>query len=638
MSNTPHLDPAAILGHVTFPSQWTVIGPFAGNTGTPPPAALQAVPDTLTIDGTRRAAAQLTPVRQQAQFGKWFGKPPYSEQQSVFIFLPFHSDTAQKVTLGLGADWYFEAWLGGDQIIDQMDDGNVVAPPAIHNHMRDVQVQPGDHLLVVRLVNGKGEPMLAAGGPDELRAGDFATILPPPDHELDAQALLERYPPDPQASISWEMPEGFDPRVPGLGMRQLKEAEHLDLMRCLPSTSPADEGGSGRYESVVHGTWNHNLSSFVYKDRLIGIWHNHAQDENGPGSRTLARVGKVINERGDIDWGGEENLIELAPAAVPVRRRLLQADEDAVRDAQASGYFRLVDDRLIFCGKLTALHGVTTRVPRGIPWEEVLAPEDFAFGKSAQTPADKFAVWDLDFRFYQEWGIKDDRFQPLSPLYKEKELADKLPMTTELSLPLEPLLPPYGDAPLLDEAPDTFQALVSQAMAQGADGLRYRPGTEHLTEDGTNGLCHGEEYRRPDGTWVAVRENQRPRVHPFFYAAEKRDAEAFYPPARRSNLYGAVKPAPGTLPDGRVYLVINSPNRQNMFLTVSADGRHFDQTWFLRYERLSDFTPGAMKNEGSAGAGPQYFKSAVLGQSLWLIYSISKEHIGATRVPIAALT
>ena len=74
-----------------------------------------------------------------------------------------------------------------------------------------------------------------------------------------------------------------------------------------------------------------------------------------------------------------------------------------------------------------------------------------------------------------------------------------------------------------------------------------------------------------------------------------------------------------------------------MFIVISRDGKVFDRTWFLLHRQLKDFTPGAMKNEGGPGGGPQYFAPAVVGESLWLVYSISKEHIGATRVPVAAL-
>lgn len=632
-------DQTTITGEVMFPEQWTVFGPFDGTEVSIPPESLRTIPGTLSIGDQRSEGQPVTPTRNQYQFTPFYGEPPYDKPRSAFIFALLNSESDQEATLGVGADWFFRVHVNGEVVLDLMEEGNGAGRPAIDNHLVNVRLIQGDNVLVVHLVNGKGAPLLALGGPGELRQGDFKSILPPPDNELDAKQLMEKYPADPDAPIRWVAPDGFDPRKPGLGIPELPEAEHVELLHCLPSEAPADEGGSGVYESLRHGTWNHNNSVFVFKDRLLGIWHNHARDENGPGSRVLARVGKILNDDGDVDWGGEENLVELAPPAVPVRRRLLVSDDDAVRDAQAVGGFKQIGDRLLFQGSLQALHGVTTRIPRNIPAGEIQTPESYAHGKNADMTDAQFAVWDLDFRFYQEWGVRDDRFQPLSPMYKEKELADSLRMTTELTLPLEPLVPPYSEARLLSEAPEDFRELVRQADA-GGDGPRhpgYRPGTSHLAQDGANGLTHGAYVKRTDGGWVAIRENQKPKVQPFYYAAEKPDDDAYFPPAARSNLYGAADPAAGQFEDGTVYVLCNSPKRQDMYITVSKDGRLFDKSWLLLHRRLADYTPGAMKTQGGPGSGPQYFRPTLVGKSLWIIYSVSKEHVGATRVPVEAL-
>ncbi|MCA1808814.1 MAG: hypothetical protein LC725_05085, partial [Lentisphaerae bacterium] len=605
-----------IVGRVDFPMQWTVFGPFDGVDLPLTADILETLPGTISIGGQAQEARQVTPTRNQYKLTPLYGEPPYQKPRSTLIYVLLHSEAEQEATLGFGADFFYRVYVNGAVALDLMEEGNGGSRPAINNHCVKVWLHQGDNLVVVHLVNGKGAPLLALGGPEELRKGDFTSILPPPDSALDGKQLLEKYPAAPDAPLRWVIPDGFDPREPGLGIREMQEAEHVELMHALRSKASADEGGSGAYESVCHGSWNHNTGVFVYKDRLLATWHNHALDENGPGSRTLARVGKVLNDRGDVDWGADDSVIELAPAAVPVRRRLLVSDSDAVRDAQAKGGFRIVDDRLIFCGGLQALHGVTSRMPRNIPAGEVLAPEAYAHARTPKMANGSFAVWDLDFPFYQEWGIKDDRFQPLSPLYKVHELADSLQMTTDLRLPLEPLVSPYSDAPLLSEAPADFQELVRKAKEQGG-AIRfpgYQPGTSHLTQDGTNGLTHGTSFKRPDGSMVAVRENQKPTVHPFYYASEKPDAESFYPPAVRTNLYGAADPAAGSLPDGTVYILGNSPNRANMYITVSKDGRVFDRSWLLLYRRLSDYTPGAMKTQGGPGAGPQYFRPVVIGQ------------------------
>jgi len=637
---TPDSEP--IAGHVDFPGAWTVFAPWEGIAPAPPKEALKSIPKEIALGGKTVQAQQVRPIGNQYDFSAFFGKPPYDAGQTAYVFVALHSESAQEVTLGFGADYYMQAWLNGETVLDTMEHGNQTGPPTIDDFHIAVTLQPGRNVLAVRLVNGIAAAVLALGGPDELRRGDFKSIFPEP-RKMDLAALAEKYPPDPEAPVRWIAPDGFDPEVPGLGLPPMQEAEHFELLHCLPSKAPLDEGGTGRYESLKYGTWNHNIGIAVFRDRLIGIWDNHALDENGPGGRVVARVGKILNERGDVDWGGDESLVEPAPQPVPVRRRKLHSDHDAVRGAQAKGEFFAIDDRLFFCGRLSAIHGMTSDPSRSLREGPAgkgrpIPPEHFHFGPGPEAIRGGFIHWDLGFDFYQEWGVRDDRLQPVSPIYKENDMPDEMALTPELSLPLEPLIPPYSTAPLLSEAPDDFRALVRDGERKGfRRSPRYRPGTRRLAHDGLNGLAHGTEFRRPDGVWVAIRENQSPRVQPFYYAAVKPDAESFYPPARRTNLYGAVNPAAGELPDGQVFLLGNSPNRRNMYVTVSRDGRVFDRTWLLMYKQLSDYTPGAMKKQGGPGAGPQYFAPAVVGESLWMVYSISKEHVGATRVPISSL-
>ena len=630
-----------IAGNVEFPDEWTVFAPFDGAAPAIPDKALRTIPEKIEVSGKTVKADRVTPTRSQLDFKPFFGEPPYNRSQAAYVFVPLHTDADQQVTLGLGADWYLQVWLNGEPVFDTLKDGNGVSPTAINNHLVNVRLSAGQNVLAVRLINGIRGAILAMAGPEELRRGDFRSILPPPDRELDAVQLLERYAPDPQAPLQWRMPDGFDPREPGLGLPTLDSAEHVELLHCHKSKAPLDEGGNGVYESLEHGTWNHNISPLVhFQDRLIGVWHNHSLDENGPGSRVLARVGKVVNDRGEVNWSPEGSLIEPAPAPVPVRRRKLQSDRDAVRGAQATGTFFVINDRLFFCGQLGALHGVHTDPDPTAREEQIIPKEYFYFGKGPDAPTATFARWDLGFRFYQEWAVRDDRLQPVSSLYKENDLPATLQLTADLALPLEPLVAPYSDAPLLSTAPPDFRELVLHGQRKGFDRLpQHRPGTSRLAQDGNSQVApgHGSQFRRADGGWTAIMENKASKAGPFFYGAERADSDSYYPPARRTNLFGGVKPAAGELPDGRNYIVYNSPNRQNMVLTLSVDGRTFERSWLLMYRRLHNFTPGAMKNEGSAGAGPQYFKATVLGESLWIIYSISKEHVGATRIPLSAL-
>ncbi len=630
-----------IKGNVGFPEKWTVFGPLPAGEPAPPAEVLTSIPKSLQVKGVEFTPEQAAPVRCQVDFKTHMGEPPYEHSQSMMVFIPLESPADQEVTLGMGGDWNLEAWINGQPLFDTMKNGNMRWPPSIMDYQKDAPLRKGRNILAVRFTNGRGSAVLALGGPDELRAGRPRSILPEPP-KLDAARIAELYPPDPKAPFRWAPPEAFDPTLPDLGLPHLDEAEHEEIFHAIPSKAAADEGGPGVYESLHHGTWNHNVGRFVFEDRLIALWQNHAPDENGPGARQMAKIGKILNARGDVDWGGDETLVEIAPAPVPVRRRKIPSDRDAVRGAKANGGFREVDGRLLLCGSITLMHGMSS-APVGYTGGSKLLtaplkPEHFFFGPGVRAVRGGYASWNVGFRFYQEWAIRDDRLQPVSPMYRQGDWPETLALTTELTLPLEPLLPPYCDAASIEEAPGDLRALIERARDAGAQsGLRYRPGTAKLAQDGKQALAHEAQYRRPDGSWVAVREYLRPKQEPVYHGAERADGDTYYPPARRTNLYGAIKPAAGELPDGQVFVVGNSTNRRSMYITVSRDGRVFDRSWFLLHKQLKNYTPGEMKREGGSGSGPQYFVPAVVGESLWLIYSIAKEHIGVTRVPIKAL-
>ena len=150
--------------------------------------------------------------------------------------------------------------------------------------------------------------------------------------------------------------------------------------------------------------------------------------------------------------------------------------------------------------------------------------------------------------------------------------------------------------------------------------------------DGNNGLAHYAEFRRPDGSTVAIRDNLKKRG--FYYAAEKEKAEDYYPPAEETNIPGEAMPSAGNLPDGRAYLIANYDYRRNMYILLSKDGRNFDVARFVRGARLR-----AKKGIGKLNrpSGPNYFRSMIVGKKLWIVYSISKQEIGLTTIDLDSL-
>ncbi|HPN84544.1 MAG TPA: hypothetical protein PK821_04315, partial [Victivallales bacterium] len=528
--------------------------------------------------------------------------------------------------------------------LDRLVEGNIYSPPSINDHIVNVRLKSDRNILAILFMNGLCDAVLALGGPEDLRRGDFKSIVPPKKKlgDFDAKDIYEIYPPDPEAPIKWIAPEKFDPRLPDLGFSHLKGVEHVEIFHALPSKAAIEDGGNGKYESLRHGTWNHGPLLLQFKNHLIAFWNSHALDEGGPGSRPLGKFGKILDEEGNVDWGGDENLFEAAPPAVPVRRRRIESGTEKVNCVQTRKGFHIIEGRLFFCGNLIALHGKSS--DSSVFWDgaikfgETIPSRSFRAGPDALALGGQNLRWELGVDFYQEWDIVDGKLKTISPLYRSGEIPKTISMTPDLTMPVEPFTEAFQNAVPFADAPCEIRRLIKEGkrISPGRP-LKYPPGKSNLTVDGSNGLAHRTQFKRPDGSWVAVRENQKPTIQPVYFAAEKPDEESFYPPARRTNLYGAVNPHAGELPDGTVYIVCNSPKRRTMFITLSKDGRVFDRTYFLMHKVLSDYTPGIMKREGGPGAGPQYFHAVIVQKSLWIIYSISKEHIGATRIPLEKL-
>lgn len=435
----------------------------------------------------------------------------------------------------------------------------------------------------------------------------------------------------PAPPIRWVPPPSFDEKAPGLGLPLLPGLQHAILYDPLPCRAAVDEGGDGRYEGLRHGAYNHHQQIALTHDKFIVYWTNHACDENGPGQRILAKAGTFNADRTAVDWGGDETLVELAGAPVPVRRRNPVFPPDVIAEAYAFGQVRVIDGRLYLFGRLEACHGWTNDVKHH---KRVSGPIPAANWSDARDLKRGFRwdMWrDLGLRFVQQWEVHGKTLRPASPLYKTCEMVERIEVTPGR---FKRVLPPsdvYRRARPLAEAPAAFRAAAARNdYARFSRHPKYAPGTEKLTEDGKNGLAHHTEFRRPDGSWVVVRDNLLSPTH--YYAASKARQEDVYPPGVRTNLFGSAMPVAGELPDGRPWIVCNTQSRHDMYLTLSKDGRLFDQTWLLLHAVRPKSDNGMFK-----GGGPQYFQAVTVGEAIWVVYSIGKEQIGATRIPCAAL-
>jgi len=433
--------------------------------------------------------------------------------------------------------------------------------------------------------------------------------------------------------IKWIAPAGFAKDKPGLGLPELQGVKHYLLYDPLHSGANVDEGGDGRYESIRHGTYNHHQRIVVFRDKLIVYWTNHSRDENGPGQRILAKVGTFTPDREDVAWGADETLVDLSPPPMPVRRRGWKHDPEIMYEGYAASMLQLIGDELYVRGSLMACHGWTDDVKYHGRCRKPIPVANWSDGRDKARGFRWDLWWPLGMDFVQRWKIEDGALKPDSPLYRISEPVDRVEVTPGRFKRVPAPLEPYASARPFSEAPaEMREAVIHGRRVHFQRSPKYEAGTDKLAADGKNGLAHHTEFRRPDGSWVAVRDNLL--VPEFYYAAEKKRTEDFYPPALRTDLFGQAMPVAGELPDGRPWIICNNGPRTDMYLTLSNDGVTFDRTWLLRHiDRAAE--EGVCK--GSRG-GPQYFQAFTVGPNIWVVYSIAKEQIGATKIPLRLLS
>ncbi len=406
-----------------------------------------------------------------------------------------------------------------------------------------------------------------------------------------------------------------------------------------PLVSKADE--TGQYESLQHGTYSHHQVFVRYKDRLIVVWTNHMQDENGPGQRLLAKVGKIAANESDVDWGGNETISELCPPAHPVRRRRSVDDTPVIDGIFAGGGLDVLEDGRMFVNiRLKVCDGWTDDLQYHIGGglNGPVPDEHYRPGRDLGPVRERRFRWDIFWyigRYVQQVELNGaGRFSAVGPMYRVSQtIPPELQVTPIISKKILPLNEPFLSAMAFSTAPEAFRAAFSKGRRVPPCGRypRYERGTFKLAANGKHGLAHNTEFVRPDGKWVAVRDNLLDIET--YYAAIKDSQEDFYPPAHKTDLFGTAMPVAGELPSGAVWLIGSNVRRTEAYLTLSKDGILFDKTWSL-ISLKHKATPGICKGDG----GAQYFHAATVGPNIWVVYSIAKEQVGITKIPVALLT
>ena len=90
----------------------------------------------------------------------------------------------------------------------------------------------------------------------------------------------------------------------------------------------------------------------------------------------------------------------------------------------------------------------------------------------------------------------------------------------------------------------------------------------------------------------------------------------------------------GNLPDGRVFLIGNplKERRDPLVVRFSHDGAVFNEAKLIRRD-----SPPIRRNGLHKGPGFQYPAAVVLKDSLWVVYSVNKEDIEISVIPLRHL-
>jgi hypothetical protein len=160
--------PPRVSGDAMLQPTWTVFAPLDRAHTAPAGKQLLAVPDSLSSsDGRMLLPVKVNPKGGRIDLADILGGT--GSGKTAWIYIPLQTKSGGKTTLGFGADWQLQAWVDGQLVCDTMDKGNVLYPPTATDHMADIDLSPGAHLVVVRFISGSASSLFAAGGPAEIQ-------------------------------------------------------------------------------------------------------------------------------------------------------------------------------------------------------------------------------------------------------------------------------------------------------------------------------------------------------------------------------------------------------------------------------------------------------------------------------------
>jgi hypothetical protein len=159
-------------------------------------------------------------------------------------------------------------------------------------------------------------------------------------------------------------------------------------------------------------------------------------------------------------------------------------------------------------------------------------------------------------------------------------------------------------------------------------------------------------FEMEDGTWVRLfrdmgnkdartqKEKEASKSRRLYASFSSDNGSTWTVPTRTSFPDACARANAGKLPDGQLYVINNlipmNPGglggRSMLTISLSRDGRDFDRVAIIRF-----ISPPIRYKGLEKSIGYQYPHSVVAGNNLWVIYSVNKEDVQLTRIPLEEL-
>ncbi|MHC4117117.1 MAG: exo-alpha-sialidase [Planctomycetota bacterium] len=363
------------------------------------------------------------------------------------------------------------------------------------------------------------------------------------------------------------------------------------------------------------GTFNHHAHITYFKGVFYAVWDTQARDEHGPGQHGLLRRS---TDQGKT-WAPVEELFPALDKYIPSSEAIIGGRYQG--RIQTSNGFAVVDDVLYAVTEVDDHRGTSIRNRKR-----------FHAGRLCRSI-------DPDGGLGKMFWLKKCPPKPVEgfPAYRagDPKLVKKINQYF-----LQP-----GNEIQLD---------FSSPVPESAPGDVWTPFP--ISDDNHRLIEQVPSYRAANGTWVrlyrdagllgvpisdrgpkkALEESKSRRNYASFSLDNCRTWTA---PTRTSFPDACAKSNAGKLPDGQVYVINNvlplstkHGGRQLLGISLSRDGLNFDRVAVIRFIAPPQRHAGRAKSGGFA-----YPHSVVVGNHLWMIYSVNKDDIEVARIPLSNL-